>query len=341
LLTNTEAQIIFSSNHMDAKIMADQIPGGPKELPDKITVSLTRDRWSQGSRHEPHQYMANVQRTLHNKRGRPLAADIEVETWQKPRTWQQVLAKQAPVSYTRYRYQGQQYERIDQIDLVADAYVEDGLFVPGALVPLAMWLSNTSGQQLQHIVTGQLVSVSCWQFKVEVKTRRASPDWTQVILGFGPREALLMRRGGQTALLRTPDVVQVAVSDHDLANIEEQLHRRWARPRSEVEEDLIRRIDAFRGASADESPEPTPSVRTQTVRESMATEAAACTQCGAPRQPGAKFCSQCGLAAGEVRPSAAPTSNTQRREKPPSERPTTKRRQAPFAPQSDDFFEID
>lgn len=350
LLTNTEAQIIFSSNHMDAKIMADQIPGGPKDLPDRILVTLARDRWSQGSRHEPQQYMTKVRRTLYNAHGRPLGAEIELETWEKPRSWQQVLAKQPAEKYHRYCYRGRQYERLDQIDLLDDAYVEDGLFGPGALVPLATWLASTNGARFQHIVDGQAVHISCWQFKVEVKTRRVAPDWTQVILGFGPREALLMRRGGQTAILRTPDVPQVTVSDRELAAIETQLHQRWARPRNEVEKDLIRRLDAFRAPTEESSPAaPATAPRTRTVREPKVTQRATCRQCAASQPPGARFCSQCGTDAHDDADDADDTPSLKEgirrrvsKEPPPepASRPTP-RQSAPFAPQSDDFFEID
>ncbi len=346
LLTNTEAQIIFSSNHMDAKIMADQIPGRPRELPDRIIVSLSRDRWSQGSRHEPQQYMTNVRRTLYNAHGRPLGAEIEMETWEKPRSWQQVLAKRPAEKYIRYLYRGRQYDRLDLIDLAADAYVEDGLFGTGALVPLSTWLANTNGTRLQHIMDGQTVHVSCWQFKVEVKTRRAAPDWTQVILGFGPREALLMRRGSQPALLWTPDVHQVTIHDRVLLTLEAQLQERWARPRTEVEEDLVRRLDTFR-TPAGESSEPTPT-RTRTARLEPVTSPETeptCTHCGAAHVPTAKFCGQCGTAVTDSTADSPSLKERIRRrvaQKPDTQPPPRHtNKAAPYAPQADDFFEID
>lgn len=321
ILTNTEVQIIFASNYGDAKTIAEQIPSGSQEVPDKVTVTMNRGRWQAG-KHEPEQYQTIVQRIPYTPDGRPLTTVITVEEWRKPRTWEQVMAGKSHETCFRYVYNGRTYNRLEDIDLRKDACVEDGLWGPGPLIPLSVWLSHPDGldfwqllQQCGCVRTYQLglrcdcISFPFWNFEVKVTTKQAQADWAQAILGFGPREALLRRRGRPVARLRTPDVPQVTVPADHIAQLEERIHKRWARPRKEIEEELLHRLDAFTvEAPAD-------------LDDLVVDEGPARVGPTAPRRKRGD----------RTRPALAPA-------RPQAGQPPQK---APLAPTKDDFFELD
>jgi hypothetical protein len=122
----------------------------------------------------------------------------------------------------------------------------------------------------------------------------------EIIVSFSPRPGLTEEQGAKLALkiinqtLTREEAVDLGLDDVEFRINGTEFDNPYVRAGDPVRVVAFEPESGFTGYPDTPIPEPAPEKETQPELEPVPTEGSYCQDCGALRQPGMKFCSNCG-----------------------------------------------